>query len=187
MVAGALFLTALAPDGGAAAPAWPSAAPALAATPIAGDRHADRDLEALLPTSLGGSTLTVESQAGTELSTTSGPFDAFLASLGRTRADFTLASAYSQGDLKAEIGAWRVKGADPFLLLPGFKTAVQASSTTPLAQAEETVGGRKVTRIGDPGQLTRGPLYVVVRGDTLLFVQTPDPALAAEAVGKLPP
>ena len=125
------------------------------ATPI-------RELEALLPTSLGGVPLTVESQAGTDLSTNSGPFDAFLASLGKTRADFTLASAYSQGELKAEVGAWRVKGADPALLLPGFKTAVQASSTTPLAQAEETVGGRTVTRIGDPGQLTRGPLYVVV-------------------------
>ena len=146
-------------------------------------RHADPELEALLPTSLGGVSLTVESQAGTDLSTQSPAFDAFLASLGKTRADFTLASAYSQGDLKAEVGAWRVKGADPALLLPGFKTAVQASSTTPLAQAEETVGGRTVTRIGDPGQLTRGPLYVVVRGDTLLFVQTPEPALAAEAVG----
>ena len=31
-----------------------------------------------------------------------------------------------------------------------------------------------MTRIGDPGQLAQGPLYVVVRGDTLLFVQTPD-------------
>ena len=67
-----------------------------------------------------------------DLSTSSGPFDAFLASLGKTRADFTLASAYSQGSLKAAVGAWRVKGADPSLLLPGFKTAVQASSTTPL-------------------------------------------------------
>ena len=41
-------------------------------------------------------------------------------------------------------------------------------------------------RIGDPGQLTRGPLYVIVRGDTLLFVQTTEPVLAEEAIGKLP-
>ena len=37
-----------------------------------------------------------------------------------------------RASLRAEVGAWRVKGADPALLLPGFKTAVQASSTTPL-------------------------------------------------------
>jgi hypothetical protein len=150
------------------------------------NRHADPELEALLPTSLGGVALIVESQAGPELSTTSGPFDAFLTTLGKTRADFTLASAYAQGGLKAEIGAWRVKGADPALLLPSFMAAVQASSTTPLTKADETMGGRKVTRIGDPGQLTRGPLYVFVRDDALLFVQTPDRALAEEAMSKLP-
>lgn len=158
----------------------------LTATLAAGTRHADPDLEALLPSSLGGRPLTTESQAGMDLTTNSGPFDSFLSSLGKTRADFTLASAYSQGGLKAEMGAWRVKGADAALLLPAFRTAVQASSTTPLTQVDEIFSGRSVTRIGDPGQLTRGPLYVIVRGDTLLFVQTPERALAEEAMSKLP-
>ncbi len=156
------------------------------AAAIAQGRHADPELEALLPTTLGGVALTVESQAGTDLATESPAFDAFLASLGKTRADFSLASAYSQGGLEAEVGAWRVKDADPARLLPGFKTAVQASSTTPLTKVEETLAGRTVTRIGDPGQLTQGPLYVFVRGDTLLFVQTPVRALAEEALTKLP-
>ncbi len=151
-----------------------------------GSRHADPELEGLLPTSLGGVALTVESQSGVDLATKSSVFDAFLGSLGKTRADFSVASAYSTGGLRAEIGAWRVRGADPALMLQGFKTALQSSSTTPLTQAEETVAGRQVARIGDPGQLTHGPLYVVSRGDTLLFVQTPEPALAEEAIGKLP-
>jgi hypothetical protein len=150
------------------------------------DRHAAPDLERLLPTSLGGVELTIESQSGTELGTKSAAFDAFLAGLGKARTDFQLASAYSQSGLKAEVGAWRVKGADPAAMVPGFVRAVQASSTTPLTVAEETIAGRDVTRIGDPGQLTQGPLYVYVRNDTLLFVQTPDPGLAAEAIGKLP-
>jgi hypothetical protein len=150
-------------------------------------RHADPELEALLPTSLGGVALTVESQAGPELSTNSAPFDAFLNGLGKTRADFTLASAYAPGGgLKAEVGAWRVKGADTALLVPSFEDVMQASSATPLTIAGETIAGRAVTRIGDPGQLTRGPLYVVVRGEALLFVQTPEPALAEEAMTKLP-
>ena len=156
------------------------------ATASAQGRHADKELEALLPTTLGGVALTVESQAGTELSTNSAAFDAFLKSLGKARADFTLASAYAQGGLKAQVGAWRVKGADPALLLPGFKDAVQGSSATPLTKADDSLGGRAVTRIGDPGQLTQGPLYAVVRGDMLLFVQTPDRSLAEEAMGKLP-
>jgi hypothetical protein len=156
------------------------------ASALAGGRHADPDLETLLPETLRGVRLTRESQAGTELATQSAAFDGFLASLGKSRADFALASAYSQGGLKAEVGAWRVRGADPTKLLPGFETAVQASSTTRLTIAEETLAGRRVTRIGDPGQLTRGPLYVVVRGDALLFVQTPEPALVAEAIAELP-
>ena len=135
-----------------------ASAPYVTGAALAGGRHADPELEALLPTTLGGVSLTIESQAGTDLATQSAAFDAFLASLGKTRADFSLASAYAQGGLEAEVGAWRVNGADPALLLPGFKTAVQASSTTPLAQAEELVAAHAVTRIGDPVQLTQGPL-----------------------------
>jgi hypothetical protein len=156
------------------------------ASALAGGRHADPNLEALLPETLGGVALTRESQAGSEVGTQSAAFDAFLASLGKSRADFALASAYSQGGLKAEVGAWQVRGADPSKLLPQFESAVQAASTTPLTIAEETLAGRRITRIGDPGQLTQGPLYVVVRGDALLFVQTPERALAAEAIAKLP-
>jgi hypothetical protein len=148
-------------------------------------RHADPELEGLLPTTLGGVALTIESQAGPDLMTKSAALDKFLASMGKTSADFTLASAYSHGELRAEVGAWRVKGADTALLLPGFKTAVQASSTTPLVQAEEVLAGYLVTRLGSPGQLTRGPLYVFARADALLFVQTPERALAEEAMQKL--
>jgi hypothetical protein len=149
-------------------------------------RHADPDLEALLPGKLGGVVLVVESQAGTDLATGSAAFDKFLSGLGNTRADFVVASAYAQGGLKAAAGAWRVKGADTAALLPAFKATVQTSSATPLATAEETVAGKQVTRIGDPGQMALGSLYVFVRGDALYFVQTPDPALAVEALQKLP-
>jgi hypothetical protein len=153
---------------------------------LAAGRHVDPELEALLPATLGGVVLIVESQAGPELATTSAVLNAFLAGLGKTRADFTLASAYAKGGLKAAVGAWRIKGADAALLLPGFKKTLQSSSATPLVQVEEQVAGRAITRIGDPGQLAQGPLYVFVRGDTLLFVQTPVPALAEEAMAKLP-
>lgn len=154
---------------------------------LAAGRHADPALEAMLPQTLGGAVLTIESQAGTELATNSAAFDAFLEALGKTRADFSLASAHAAGGLKAAVGAWRVKGADSSLLLPGFKVAVQASSTTKLASAGETMAGRAITRIGDPGQLTQGPLYAFAKGDTIYFVQTPDRHLAEEAMAKLPP
>jgi hypothetical protein len=159
----------------------------LAGSALADGRHADPGLEALLPTTLGGAVLTVESQAGPELATRSAAFDAFLAELGRSRADFTLASAYAQGKLPAEVGGWRVKGAHPAKLLPAFKSAVQASSAKPLTSAEEVLAERTVLRIGGPGEIARGPLYAYARGDIVLFVQTTKPELAGEAIAKLPP
>lgn len=155
--------------------------------PIVAGRHADPDLEALLPETLGGVALTRESQRGTELSTRSTALESFLSDLGRTLDDFSLASAYDGGGgLKAEVGAWRVRGADPTRLLDGFSGAIQASSTTPLSVTSLELAGRVVTRIGAEGELTRGPLYAYVLGDVILFVQTPDLGLAEEAIGKLP-
>src|SRR3954469_20782933 len=136
----------------------------LAGSALADGRHADPRLEALLPTTLGGAALTVESQAGPELATRSAAFDAFLSELGRSRADFTVASAYAQGDLPAEVGGWRVEGADPAKLLPAFEKAVQGSSAKPLASAGEVLAGRTVLRIGGPGEMARGPLYAYVLG-----------------------
>ena len=104
----------------------------------------------MLPTTLGGVSLTIESQAGTDLATESAAFDAFLASLGKSRADFTLASAYSPGGLKAAVGAWRVKGADSALLLPGFATAVQASSTTPSRRSRRSSLAARSTASATP-------------------------------------
>ena len=156
---------------------------AAAATPAG--RHADPELEAMLPRALGGAPLVVESQAGTDLSTRSAAFDGFLTRLGRSRAEFTVASAYSDRGLRAEIGAWRVRGAAPDAMLDGLVAAMQAASSVPLTVVPETLAGQSVTRIGDPGQLARGPLWVIARDGVLLFVQTPDRALAEEAIGKL--
>lgn len=158
----------------------------LAGQGLAAGRHADPELEATLPQTLGGVSLVIESQRGTELHSNSTAFDAFLAELGKSRDDFTLASAYAAGGLKAAVGTWRVKGADSAKLLPAFQAALQSSSTTPLAIVQETVASRAVTRIGDPGQLAQGPLYAFVKGETIYFVQTPEPSLAAEAMSKLP-
>lgn len=152
----------------------------------AGGRHADPELEALLPTILGGIVLVRESQTGTDLMTNNAAFDDFLAALGRKREDFVVASAYSQGDLKAAVSSWRVRGAESGKLFTGFKATVQASSKTELTTTEETLAGQKVTRVGDPGQLAQGPIYAYVIGDTVFFVQTPNRALAEEALGKLP-
>src|SRR5262245_22600917 len=160
----------------------------LLAGPVsAAGRHADPELESILPTTLGGVALTLESQAGPELASRSAAFDAFLAELGRTRADFTLASAYSQSDLPVEVGAWRVRDADTAKLLPAFREAVREASAEPLSTDEGAVGGRSHPRTGKPGEMARGPLYAYARGDMVLFVQTTRPELAEEALTELPP
>ena len=162
----------------------PSPSPSVAGS--AASRHADPELEALLPETLGAVALTRESQRGVDLSRESPALETFLDSLGRTLEDFTLASAYSTtGDLEAQVGAWRIRGADTALLMPSFVQAIQASSTTPLTVTEVLEGGRTVTKIGEPGQLTQGPLYAFAREDIVLFVQTTDPALASEALSDL--
>lgn len=180
-------------SGTAPTPATPTtAAPRMsapaspAATVALDDRHADPALEARLPEVLGGVALVRESQRGTQITRQSDAFDAFLASVGATHDDFSLASAYSAGgDLRAQVGAWRVRGADTSKLRDAFVAALQASSTTPLDVADLTLAGTPVTRIGTEGQLTQGSMYAWVDGDTILFVQTPDPELAEEAVAKL--
>ena len=164
----------------------PSTPPASIAASEA-SRHAAPDLEALLPETLGAVALTRESQRGTDLARQSSALDAFLAGLGKTLDDFALASAYSAaGDVEAQVGVWRVRGATSALLMPGFIQAIQASSTTPLTVSTSNISRHDITQIGISGQLTQGPLYAYVRGDMILFVQTTDPALAAEALASMP-
>jgi hypothetical protein len=167
-------------DGPVSAP--PSAIPTEAAA-----RHADPALEALLPTTLGGIGLVTESQHGTELSSQSDALDAMLTDLGKTLEDFTLASAYSNsGDVEAQVGVWRLAGTTPDTLLPAFVAVVRASSATKLTVAELTLGGHDVTQVGAPGELAQGPLYAYAKDDMVLFVQTPEPELATEALGEMP-
>ena len=152
-----------------------------------GDASRGPRLEALLPSTLGGVSLVVESQHGTDLSNQSEALDAMLKDLGRALTDFTLASAYSPaGDIEAQVGAWRVSGVTPDALMPAFVDTVQASSATKLTVTELTIGGHDITQIGAPGQLAQGPLYAYPKDDMVLFVQTPDPKLADEALAKMP-
>jgi Tfp pilus assembly protein PilW len=167
--------------------AAPASAPASAAPTAAAARHADPALEALLPKTLGGVSLVSESQLGTDLTGKSDALDAMLANLGKTIADFTVASAYSPaGDVKAQVGAWRIAGATAEKLLPAFVAVVQTSSATKLTVSEITLGGHAVTQIGVAGELAQGPLYAYAKDDVMLFVQTPDPKLAEEALAKMP-
>lgn len=159
---------------------------ALPEAAAADGRHADPQLEALLPATLGGVVLIRESQRGTDLMTSNAVFDGFLASLNKGREDFLVGSAYSNGGLKAAVSSWQVKGADSDKLFSGFKATIQASSKVELSISVETLSGQKVTRIGDPGQLAQGPIYAYADGDAVFFVQTPDRDLAKEALGKLP-
>ena len=87
----------------------------LSLRPRPGSKRAARRSRArgVAPPTLGGVALTIESQAGTDLTTQSAAFDAFLGGLGKSRSDFIVASAYAQRGLPAAVGAWRVRGVDP--------------------------------------------------------------------------
>jgi len=168
-----------------AATAAPTTATATPNTPDDVPYHSAPDLEKLLPTSLGGYALEPKSQRGSDLRDPGRAFTDMLANLGRSLSDFAVASAGARG-LKAEVGIWRIADANEKDLLPEFIKAIQGSSTTPLVVGEMTVGGRSVTRIGEAGQLTKGPIYVYVKDGRLIFVETTEPTLAEEALSKLP-
>ena len=78
-----------------------------------------------------------------------------------------------------------LRRSDTDKLLLAFAATVQASSTTTLT-TETSIGDRTVTpQIGSSDQLTQGPLYAFARDDIVLFVQTPDPKLAEEALAAI--
>ena len=140
------------------------------------ESHADASLEALFPTTLGGTDLAVQSLAGEDavLDPEDRPAVAeALGSLGKTYEDLTGAVAISPAGI---ILAYRVTGTDASAFLPLIMGVM-----VPDAELGETqVGGKDVTLVG-----TDAPFYAYASGDVLWLVQAQEPALT-EAIEALP-
>jgi hypothetical protein len=150
----------------------------------------DKDLEAKLPSTINGVTLTKYSFKGGDFleagASNSQDLLDLLTALGKTPNDLSVAFAGDPaGNLDVQIGAFRVAGADSNALLAGF--IASANKETPEeAVSQGNVGGKNVTQITDPTDPTTGTVYVYANGDTLFYVESSDASLAGAALQALP-
>jgi hypothetical protein len=146
--------------------------------------HNATELEALLPDKLGTETLTKTSSTGADF-VNSGIADpdliAWLQAQGKSLTDISVASAYglTSGTF---ILAFRINGLPYATMISGLETALNKDLETPIPWTSATVGGKSV----QSAPQRDGTLYVYGVADILFEVFTKDPAIAAEALSKLP-
>ncbi len=167
---------------GLAASAAPSSAASAAPSPAA------PILEAEMPRSVDGVTLTVES-ATDATSLSSDPsgraLDAAMTSLGRKPSDLEIAIAYdAAGSLDLSVLGFRVAGVDPATLRPLVLDTWLAAGTPGVTTTTASLSGIAATKVsyGDGGP----DAYLFVRGDSVFLVETSDASIAAKAVGAMP-
>jgi len=148
-----------------------------------------KELEALLPDTLGGVTLTKASMKGSDFvnsATSNEELTSWLKGVGKSLNDVSAAYAFDlTGTTPAAIFAFRVQGVDSAQLIDGLKKSVDTSNSTTLTWSTANVGGKNVQQVADPN--TAGStLYLYGTADIVFFVSTKDAATAAEALSALP-
>jgi hypothetical protein len=144
-------------------------------------------LEARMPTSVDGSTLTVQSAVdATSLSGDPGSraLNAAVVNLGKQASDLEIAYAYDEsGTLDLAILGFRVDGVAAADLQAAVLTAWLAADTPGVDRSTLTWSGTEVTVVsyGDEA----ADEYVVSLGDSVFVVETVDAAVAQSAVAAL--
>jgi hypothetical protein len=141
-------------------------------------------LEAELPHTVNGTTLTTES-ATDATSLGSGPngraLNAAVTSLGKKSSDLEIADAYdASGSLAASILGFRVAAVDPAKLRTVVLEAWLSTNTPGVTTSNISLSGTPSTKVsyGDGGP----DEYVFVHGDSVFVVETTDQTLAASVV-----
>jgi hypothetical protein len=170
----------------------PSAAPAESTAPAASGAlpsialpsfTADKDLEAVLPSTFKGVTLQKFSMKGAEFlgQDPTSDFNKAVTALGLTAADVSVAIAGDPaGKMAVTFAAIRFAGADSGKLLQVFQAASQASGDL---VGPANVGGKDVIKTKDTNG---GFSYFYVRNDVVLGVTAADDTTAAAALAVLP-
>jgi hypothetical protein len=173
--------------GGSSSPAAASDSPAPSV-----DSHAVPELEALLPAKVGDVELERLSLSGADFyalgtADTQSQLNAMLTALGKTVADLSVADAGDpSGRTVLEIGAFRVAGAKPAQLLSEWVSSNQASNPGNIAVSNETVDGRRLTKLVDRSRDVGATTRAYVKGDTIFLIGADDPALVSAALAQLP-
>ncbi|MBI2763260.1 MAG: hypothetical protein HYX54_05855 [Chloroflexi bacterium] len=146
------------------------------------------ELEAILPATIGGVPLTINSATGSSVLGTDPGSRAIAAALdtaGIPIDDFHAAEAYDPGGtIDLSIVAFRVVGMPVDDLRKIVLETWLAGNGTGVTTKTTTLGGRSVTQVdyGDGGTTP----YLVPSGDAVLVINTTSPDLAAEVLATLP-
>jgi hypothetical protein len=146
------------------------------------------ELEAALPTSVGGTALSINSAVGTDVlgnDPGSRAIAAALRAAGSSPDAFRAAQAYDPtGTIDLSITAFRVEGmaADRLqtIVIDGWLSAGGSGVKT----TSTTISGRTVTQVdyGDGGTTP----YIAISGDIVIIVESSSATLAAQAIAALP-
>jgi hypothetical protein len=139
------------------------------------------DLEATLPDQLCGQPSKKQSFAagGTQLpDPSSNPYSSLLAILGT--GAFAVAEPASSDTCKVSAGAFRMQGANQFLI-QAFLLAAASDSNGQSTQVN--LGGKAATKIDDQSDEI---LYIYIKGDTIYMVGAPGDDLAGPVLSALP-
>jgi hypothetical protein len=179
---------------GAGGPAVPALAPsASAAADVSPDASASSapaapELEAKLPTTVGQTTLSIESAVGSAVlggDAGSRAITAALRAEGKSLDDLHVAQAYDpSGAVDLSIFAFDVAGMKGAALQKIVLDTWLAATGSGVTSSETTIGGRKVLKVdyGDKGSMS----YVITDGDIVLVVETANADLAGQAIAALP-
>jgi len=163
--------------------ATPTAAASVIALPSISLPSNAKELEALLPDTLGGHTLTKFSMKGSDFvsqSTSNPELTTWLSSLGKSLNDVSAAYAFDVSTTSTSgVFAFRVNGVDHTTLLSTLQTAMKSQMPT---WTTTTVGGKTV-QTGSDSSSTQ---YIYGTADLIFIVFTDDPKIAAEALQDLP-
>jgi hypothetical protein len=146
--------------------------------------HDAAELEALLPDKLGTETLTKSSSTGAVFAQ-SGIADpdlvAWLQAQGKSLTDISVASAFGLTS-GTSILAFRINGLPFATMISGLETALNKDLNTPIPWTSATIGGKTV----QTAPQSEGTVYLYGVADIMFEVFAKDPAIAAEALSKLP-
>jgi hypothetical protein len=145
------------------------------------------DLEAKLPTEVGGTTLTTQSATADSVfgdDPNSRALSARIRAMGSDVTDLQIAQAFDESStIDLSIVAFRLPGKDAAKLRAAVVDTWLSANVEGVKQSEVTLGGKRLTKI-DYGDA--GPLDYVYRGsDYVIVIDTADPAIAAEAAQKI--
>lgn len=165
-----------------ASPAAGSAAPSASAAPVS---HIAPDLEALLPTTVAGTTLQTQSVPGTSALGSNAASQALLASLqklGKTAADLEVGVAYDpNGVLGLRMFVYRAKGVTSAELDKALAGSQVANASPVPQQTQVTVSGHKTTKL----IYSQGVVYYYDYDGVVFVVQASDESLASQALALL--